>query len=226
MGNLEFGNFLQTLGGALGTIGQILVFVLEIGIAIALAGFLIYWFGFRRKFFYNIVVNIYEPIGGQVVFSHVEWGGFITNKGGAGTVFKLMPTLRKWRKPMLVNPDLEMIKPDISGNRYVNYLRLGKDVYVPFDLKFKMDGDPRIELARKINIDSIKNQLTANYIKFREEGLWAKYGNQIIVITFGLLMFIGFLIIAKDLAVTAQTISSGSSKLAEAIDAFGKQIVS
>ena len=126
---------------------------------------------------------------------------------------------------MLIKPRLEQFQTTLYGKPYVNYVRLGKDAYVPFVYNWNLKDNAVVELAKTLDLDSIKNMITANYIKFREEGFWAKYGNQVIIVVFALIIGFFLFIVAKELTRTAEILNAGNNAMADAIRDLGRQIV-
>jgi len=124
----------------------------------------------------------------------------------------------RWKSPLLVQPSLHDFSTTLQGKRYINYLRVGKDVYIPFKHKFDLKNNSVVELAKDIDLSSIESQLTANYMKFRGEGFWSKYGNQAILIAFAMILGIFLFLVAKEMTQTAQILNSGQGAIASAVN--------
>jgi len=208
----------------LGQVGKALSIIAGVILVAVIVGAIIYFFVIR-KLFYKIPVRIYEIVGGKVMYSHNERGGYIRQRGG-GTIFRLMPTWKnKFRPPAVIQPDLQHFEAAIMGGRYANYIRTGKDIYMPFKMRFNLKNEAVVELAKDIDLSSIENQLTANYLKFRGEGFWTRYGNQVILITFAMILGIFLFLVAKEFTQTALILNQGQQAIAAATENLGRQIV-
>lgn len=225
-GNFDVDRLLTTVYAVVSPVGKILALVGEIALIGAVILGILYWFFLRKVIFYKIPIRMYEIVQGRVMFSHVAHAGWLVNKMGAGQVFRLMKTLMKWRQPLLIKPRLDQFQTTLKGKRYINYVRLGKDVYMPFTFEWNLEDKAAVKIARSLDLDSIKNELTANYIKFREDSFWSKYGNQLIMITFAIVIGIFLFVVAKEFTRTAEILSSGNNAMADAIRDFGRQRIS
>lgn len=215
--NIDPDNLIGSIYQALGGVGKVLAIIAEVLAVIAIVGFFIFYFVIRRSR-YPIPVRMHEINGGEVQFDRVERGGFIQRSGG-GKDFKLLGKAKdRWHSPTLVQPMLQDFSSTLGGKRYINYLRIGKDVYVPFKHKFNLKNESIVELAKDIDLSSIESQLTANYLKFRGEGFWSKYGNQVILIAFAMILGIFLFLVAKEMTQTASILNSGQAEIADAVN--------
>lgn len=222
--NIDPDNLLSSVFSSLGGAGRYIAYIAEALIGLTILIFIIYWFILRRQW-YPMPVHIYEIVGGQLQKSREDKGGFRLQAGG-GQLFTLMPRMRsRLRVPILIQPRLEDFSSTVKGYRYINYLRLAKDIYAPMKFNLNAQNIPIIQTAQNLDLSAIENQLTANYLKFRGEGWWSKYGNQAILIVFAMVLGIFLFLVAKEFTQTAYILNEGQVRVADAIENLGKQVV-
>lgn len=219
-----FSSFVGIFGG----IGQYVLIGFEILIIIGVLLGGLYFF-FIRKQWYPIPVRIYEIEEGQIIHSSNDRGGDIVDRAG-GHTFKLMPmpNIRnwKWNRPLPIQPMQSDYSRSIKGGRYLNILRVSKDIYKPFKLRWDKKYDAYAVLAEGMNLGNIERQLTSNYNKFKKESFFDKYGMVMIQGATLAVIVIFLLLIAKEFVEVARILNSGQGALADAINNLNKQIIS
>lgn len=197
--NFDPNNLVTSVFALGGPIFNFLAIVIQIILALAVVGGLFYYLYFKRRN-YPVSVDMYEVTADGLAFSHTDRGGFIAYQSG-GQFFKLMPGIMpgKWRRPLLVQPRLHEFNTSMRGGRYINYLRVSRDVFIPFKIGVNNKMEGLVEHAKTLDLASIEAQLTANYLKFRTESFWSKYGNQAILIAMAIIVGFFMFLFAKEL---------------------------
>ena len=144
------------------------------------------YFIIRPRRDYPIPVRMHEYVGGKVKFSHVDKGGFIVNRDGSET-FKLMKRLFK-KKPFLIQPKLSNFNTTLKGKRYINYVRTGKDIYIPAQEITTPNLLKALEVSEKVDLSSIHSQIKDHHAKLAIGGFWSKYGSMVSPIEVALIM--------------------------------------
>lgn len=216
--NLDPENLIASLFSVFGVAGRILALVLEVGISAGIIFFLVYWF-LIRKHWYPVNVMMYENRDGKAEFSHIIPGGYRRETGG-GERFMIMRTIRGGKPPLLDQPKLHNFYRSLkSGKTYIDYIKLGRDSYVPATRRLNLKNQQIMDVANSMDLSSIQGYLTSNYLKFRSEKFWDKYGHQVINISGYLIVGIFLFLTAKELAALPASIGPIAAELKEAASA-------